>query len=232
MNQHNLDSCEHIQEIMHFLGDAEGETHAEAVQAHISHCEACQQQWQALNGLLESLASAEAPPMRSAFADEAFVRVREQQTRQTRRPAWYGQGAMAMAASFMLVAVFVFLYNPTPESDAVDAEAQVQFTSADPQIDNAPESYKLRLAFNSPGSAKNVGIKIELPEGIGLEGRNDTVLSWEIDLVEGKNELQLPLVKLAGGELSAADQVVTAELRHGDQVKAFRVRLVRAGQVG
>jgi hypothetical protein len=246
MNQQDTSKCENFREIMHFVDFGDKSEQAVELDAHLAACSSCYKEWEALQAVLKGLSSVTIPAMRPEFADQAFTLVRQSRSQNARKKVKTFRPALGLAASVLLAAVFVYLNNPTTpaglEQELVDATAPVFFEepfsskteSSEPgsQIESLTPSYNLRLAFNSPGSAEGVGIKLVLPEGIGLAGREDNELNWKINLVKGKNELQLPLVKLANGSLSKIDQIVTAQLSHGDQVKAFRVRLVQDGQVG
>jgi hypothetical protein len=64
----------------------------------------------------------------------------------------------------------------------------------------------VRLVFNSPAALKQVTLRVALPEGVEIAGfPGERELSWQTDLKEGSNVLELPvLAHGAGGILVAA----------------------------
>jgi hypothetical protein len=78
----------------------------------------------------------------------------------------------------------------------------------------------VRLMFNSAKPMKAAMLSLALPENIELVGYgNRRELSWQTDLLEGGNLLQLPLI--ARG--TAKDELV-ARLSHGESSKTFRLK--------
>jgi hypothetical protein len=79
----------------------------------------------------------------------------------------------------------------------------------------------VRLAFNAARPLTGVTLSLTLPENVelvGYAGRRE--LTWQTDLRQGANLLELPLVAHgpARGEL-------VAHLVHGESSKTFRVKI-------
>jgi hypothetical protein len=82
-----------------------------------------------------------------------------------------------------------------------------------------PES--VRLMFNSAKPLKAATLSIALPDNVdlvGYAGRRE--LSWQTDLREGGNLMQLPLVVHA-----APKGDLVARLSHEDSTKTFRLKI-------
>jgi len=115
---------------------------------------------------------------------------------------------MALAASLVLgVALGVFLAT---QREPVQTVALT--------IDR-PET--VRLMFNSAKPLKAATVSLALPENVelvGYGGRRE--LSWQTDLREGGNLMQLPLVVRG----VTKDDLV-ASLSHGGSSKMFRLKI-------
>lgn len=227
MSEQEINKCAEVQEQLHFLDDlAYTDEQRQRLEAHLAQCAACRAELETLQLLLGKLKVLEAEPMRAAFTDEAFARVRSFEAET--KGAWY-KPVMGLAASVVLVGVAFLLVKPeAPDTVPYDVIA------AAPSEEDVVQD--LRIAFNSPGVLENVGIEIVLPESIGIEGSELHTLSWQTSLYKGKNELRLPLKNTARkgaakNEIAGEDEFVLARLTHGDKVKEFRVRLVRPEQV-
>ena len=220
MNEQNSKVCEQLRQDMHFLTSSEDMAR---LQVHVIQCASCRAEWQSLQTLLRHLREVEVEPMRETFVDSAFDRVREYQTRQASTPI---KALIGMAASVLLVGA-LFLYNQPDISSPNEATYDLLATMPG-QVDSTLE---LRIAFNSPGKLENVGIELMLPQGIGLAGEQQRAMSWRTDLYEGKNELTLPLKRIAVHVAPATGEFVTARLTHGSKVKEFKVRLLSSEQV-
>ena len=114
---------------------------------------------------------------------------------------------MALAASLVLgVAAGVFLSL---------REAPVQTVALAVE---RPET--VRMVFNSAKPMQAATLSLALPENVEIVGYGHRrELSWQTDLREGQNLLQLPLI--ARGAVK--DELV-AQLSHGTSTKTFRVK--------
>jgi hypothetical protein len=180
-----------------------------SMQEHLEHCLSCRQRHHRAAALQASLRTLPAPELRRDFVNQALSRA----THTTARAAWSPRRAAlgaALAASLVLgVAVGVFFaIQPVP------APVQtVTLTVAQPET--------VRLMFNSPKSLSAATFSLTLPENVELEGYgNRRELSWQTDLREGGNLLQLPLI--AHGPTKGE---FVARVSHGTSSKTFQLKI-------
>ena len=176
-----------------------------AAQEHLGRCPDCRRRHAHAVAVLEAVRKLSPPVMHPGFTDQALSRA-------TRvggaRPVWRPVLGMAIAASLVLgVAVGAFL---TTQRSPVQTVALT--------IDR-PET--VRLMFNSAKPLKAATLSLALPENVelvGFGGRRD--LSWQTDLREGGNLMQLPLIVRG-----ATKQELVASLSHGGSSKTFRLKI-------
>jgi putative zinc finger protein len=184
----------------------DGKLDERPMQAHLAGCADCRRRHQhaiAVQSALRRLVPPHAPP---AFVDRAIARAtRPDAVAHPRRRAVLG---MALAASLVLgVALGTFFSM---------REGPVQTVTL--SVDR-PEN--VRMVFSSAKPLRAATLSLALPENvevIGYSGRRE--LTWQTDLREGQNLLQLPLV--AHGTVT--DELL-ARLSHGTSTKTFRVKL-------
>ena len=178
-----------------------------SVQEHLGCCPDCRQRHEHALAVLETVRKLSPPALHPSFIDQALSRAT--------RPAvggahskWRPVLGMALAASVVLgVALGVFLAT---RSEPVQAVALT--------IDR-PET--VRLMFNSAKPLKAATLSLALPENVELVGYgNRRELSWQTDLREGGNLMQLPLI--ARG---ATKEELVASLSHGGSSKMFRLKI-------
>ena len=187
----------------------DGRLHAlgrKSLEEHLERCADCRTRYEHSAAVLEAVRKLTPPAPHPGFIDQALSRA----TRPV--PAahskWRPVIGMALAASLVLsVALGVFLaMRPDPVQAVVLT------------IDR-PET--VRLMFNSAKPLKAATLSLALPENVelvGYGGRRE--LSWQTDLREGGNLMQLPLV--ARG---VAKQELVASLSHGGSSKTFRLKI-------
>jgi hypothetical protein len=181
----------------------------QSMQEHLERCLPCRRRHQHAVALQAALRTLPAPASGPGFVDQAVARA----TRTTAGAAWSPRRAvisLALAATLVLgVALGVFLaMQPAP--------APVQTVALTLE---RPET--VRLMFNSAKPLPAATLSLALPENVELVGYgNRRELSWQTDLREGGNLLQLPLVAhgTAKGEL-------VAHLSHGESSKTFRLKV-------
>ncbi len=176
-----------------------------SIQEHLERCPDCRRLHQHAAALQAALRTLPAPTPRQGFVDQALSRATGAAAGAVRTPR-RGVLGMALAASLVLgVAVGVFLVTrPAPvQTVALTLER--------------PET--VRLMFNSAKPLQAATLSLALPGNVELVGYGDRELSWQTDLREGGNLLQLPLV--ARG--TAKDELV-ASLSHGGTSKTFRLK--------
>jgi putative zinc finger protein len=181
----------------------------QALEAHLQQCPRCRLQHDRAAALRVALRALPAAAARPGFVDETLaraVRGADDATRHARRlPV-----AMALAASLTLAVGVAVIVGTRP------APAPVQTVTL--TLDQ-PET--LRLRFNSAKLLPGATLSLALPENLELVGYGARrELTWQTDLNEGGNLLQLPLV--AHGVVR--DELV-ARLSHGGSSKTFRVKI-------
>ena len=188
----------------------DGRLHAlgrKSIEEHLGRCPDCRQLHEHAVAVLETVRKLAPPAMHPGFIDQALSRATRPAVGAA-RPKWRPVLGMALAASLVLgVALGVFLAT---RSEPVHAVALT--------VDR-PET--VRLMFNSAKPLKAATLSLALPENVelvGYGGRRE--LSWQTDLREGGNLMQLPLV--ARG---VAKQELVASLSHGGNSKTFRLKI-------
>lgn len=171
---------------------------------HLNVCDDCRQRFGhavAVQSALRKLSPPEAPP---AFLEQAISRASRPNPAHPRRWSMLG---VALAASLVLgVAAGVFLSL---------REAPVQTVALSVE---RPET--VRMVFNSAKPLQAATLSLALPENVEVVGYGPRrELSWQTDLREGQNLLQLPLI--AHG---AVKDELLARLSHGASTKTFRVK--------
>jgi hypothetical protein len=185
-----------------------------SVQEHLERCSDCRHRHEQALAVLESVRKLSPPAMHPGFIDQALSRATRPAAGGV-RSKWRPIVGVGLAASLVLgVALGVFLATrPEP----VHAVALT--------IDR-PET--VRLMFNSAKPLKAATLSLALPENVelvGYSGRRE--LSWQTDLREGGNLMQLPLVVRG-----ATKDDLVASLSHGGSSKMFRLKIEVAGSSG
>jgi hypothetical protein len=185
-----------------------------SVQEHLGRCPDCRQLHEHAVAVRDAVRKLSPPAPHPGFMDQALSRA----TRTAASAAWPRRRAvlgMALAASLVLgVAVGAFL---TARPDPVQTVALT--------IDR-PET--VRLMFNSAKPLKAATLSLALPENVELVGYGDRrELSWQTDLREGGNLMQLPLIVRG-----ATKQELVASLSHGGSSKTFRLKIEVEGMSG
>ncbi len=175
-------------------------------QEHLGRCQDCRSRHEHALAVREAVRKLSPPAMHPGFIDQTLARA----TRAvgSAHPRWRRPVlGMAVAATLVLgVALGVFLAT----------RPQVQTVAL--TIDR-PET--VRLMFNSAKPLKAATLSLALPENVelvGYDGRRE--LSWQTDLREGGNLMQLPLVVRG-----ATKDDLVASLSHGGSSKTFRLKI-------
>ena len=175
-----------------------------AIQEHLESCADCRRQHEHAVAVLQAVRKLSPPALHPGFIDQALSRA----TRIAEaRPRWRPKLGMALAASLVLgVALGVFFATqPTVQTVALTIDR--------------PET--VRLMFNSAKPLKAATLSLALPENVELVGYgNRRELSWQTDLREGGNLMQLPLVVRG-----ATKDDLVARLSHDGSSKTFRLRI-------
>ncbi len=178
-----------------------------SIQEHLELCPNCRRRHQHAVALQAAVRTLTAPTPHPDFVDRALSRATHAavgSARHTRRAVL----GMALAASVVLgVALGVFLATqPAPVQ-------KVALTLEQPET--------VRVMFNSAKPLQAATLSLALPENLELVGYGERrELTWQTDLREGGNLLQLPLI--ARGTVK--DELV-ARLSHGGSSKTFRLKI-------
>jgi len=181
----------------------------QATREHLERCPNCRRLHQHAVALQAAVRTLPAPTPHPGFVDEALGRA----SRAAAGAAWPSRRAVisvALAATLVLgVALGVFLATqPAPMPVPT-----VALTLERPET--------VRLMFNSAKPLQAATLSLALPGNVELVGYGDRrELTWQTDLREGGNLLQLALVArgTAKGEL-------VARLSHGSGSKTFRLKI-------
>ena len=155
-------------------------------------------------------------PMQEAtagFYDQALVRAASEGTRRQRH-RWVMTGfGSAIAAGIVLAFLSGTFFNASDISQIDSSIPGVTMTLAEPQTVN--------LVFASTEVLDAATLTVSLPDGVELAGfPGQREISWETNLIVGKNLLPLKLIALTptGGE-------IVARLQHNDRDRTFRLRV-------
>jgi anti-sigma factor RsiW len=175
------------------------------VQEHLGRCPDCRRRHEHAVAVRDAVRKLSPPAMHPGFVDQALSRATRAVGGAPSR--WRPMLGMALAASLVLgVALGVFLATrPAVQTVALTLDR--------------PET--VRLMFNSAKALKGATVNLALPENVelvGYGGRRE--LSWQTDLREGGNLMQLPLIVRG----VTKDELV-AQLSHDGSSKTFRLKI-------
>jgi hypothetical protein len=189
----------------------DGRADGRPMQEHLAGCERCRRLHQHAVSVQEALRKLSPPEMHPAFADRAIARATQANSAFRGRRAVVGT---ALAASLVLgVTVGAFLTMR-------DAPVQEVVLTVE-----RPET--VRMVFSSAKPLRAATLNLALPENIEVVGyAGQRELTWQTDLREGQNLLQLPLV--ARG---AVKDELLARVSHGTSSKTFRLKFAVANAV-
>jgi hypothetical protein len=188
----------------------DGRVGERSMREHMNVCDDCRQRFQHAVAVQSALRKLSPPEAHPGFLEQAILRATRPNAAEAHPRRWAILG-MALAASLVLgVAAGVFLSL---------REAPVQTVAL---VVERPET--VRMVFSSAKPLQAATLSLALPENlevVGYSGRRE--LSWQTDLREGQNLLQLPLI--AHG---AVKDELRARLSHGASTKTFRVKFEMA----
>lgn len=187
-----------------------------SIQEHLGQCPACRRRHEHAVRVQAAVRELAPPAPHSGFVDQAIARAARMSVPGS-RSRWRALVGMSLAASLVLgvaVGAFLVVWSAPVQTVALRVER--------------PEN--VRVMFNSAMPLQAATLHLALPENLELVGyRDQRELSWQTDLREGGNLLQLPVI--ARGAVK--DELV-ARLSHGGSTKTFRVKfeVERAGRLG
>src|SRR5436190_4998306 len=159
---------------------------SEAAAAHLTSCPRCRDRIGHAERLRAALRDLPAPRAQPGFFEHALRNAAAAHKKQDRRWAYVGA---ALAAS---LALWIGAASLRRSSPAVTISL------------NEPRT--IQLAFNAEHEVSQATIRLQLPEGIEVQGfPGEREIRWETDLARGINVLPLPLVATSrtGGALVA-----------------------------
>lgn len=184
------------------------------LEAHLSSCPDCQKDLENRNSLLKGLRELPVPRPSPGFEERVFRNARQGSRTHTGFSAGFGS---AVAAG-LLVWFAIGFWHPAERTEGSGLSVVVM------QVEQPRE---VSLAFNVPHAIKDVTFRIELPEGIEIEGYPaQRELVWVDQLPKGRNVMNLNLVARQG-----VDGELLAHIQHGDKEQVFHVP-VRASMNG
>jgi len=184
------------------------------LEAHLLSCPDCQKDLENRNSLLKGLRALPVPEPSPGFEERVFSNARHGNRTHTGFSAGFGT---AVAAG-LLVWFAIGFWHPADQTEDSGLSVVVM------QVEQPRE---VSLAFNVPHAIKDVTFRIELPEGVEIEGYPaQRELVWVDQLPKGRNVMNLNLVASQG-----VDGELLAHIQHGDKEQVFRVP-VRASMNG
>jgi len=190
------------------------EAQRQELEAHLAACQECQTDLDNRNAVLKGLRALPVPRPSPGFEERVLSNARQGNRKHVGFSAGFGS---AVAAGLMVWFVVGFWHpSDRPEHNALSVIVM--------QVEQPRE---VSLAFNVPHAIRDVTFRIELPEGIEIEGYPEQrELVWMDQLPKGRNVMNLNLVARQGvnGEL-------LARIQHGDKEQVFHVP-VRASMNG
>lgn len=158
-----------------------GEVHdTAAFERHVAACPACQRYRRDVRRMKGALATL---PAGEENAATAWMRA---QRRALQRRARRRSAALASAATVAAIAVGVLVLGQLPGTEPGPTEV-------------AAETRTLTVSIDSPRAKDNVHFRVELPEGVELDGYpQQRVVEWRGRLEEGSNRLRLPVRPING----------------------------------
>ena len=184
---------EHVTELLHdYLDSVLSPMGTAAVTRHLETCSLCRNACGELRALKQSLTEWPAPSPRNGVLERMLsVAVR---TPAASAPWWHGavwSRAGLSAAAVLLLALGFGLGLRTGHRAAPGP----QIVLAARPVELGPERQTVGLMFRASDSLRNASILVWLPDDVEIAGRpNVHHLSWQTDLKQGPNLLELPLL--------------------------------------
>jgi hypothetical protein len=193
----------HLDDWLDGLLDAAGQR---SIQEHLGRCPTCRGRHEHAVRVQAAVRELAPPAPHPGFVDQAIACATRMAVPGP-RSRWRVVVGMSLAASLVLgvaVGAFLVVWSAPVQTVALRVER--------------PEN--VRVMFNSAMPLQAAMLHLALPENLELVGyRDQRELTWQTDLREGGNLLQLPVI--ARGTVK--DDLV-AHLSHGGSTKTFRVK--------
>lgn len=174
--------------------------------SHLSLCLNCQGELNQRRALLTELRAIAVPEPSPGFAK----RVLSHAGHGHRARLGFATGFGSAIAAGLLVWFAVGIWQPASVSED-DALSVIALQVAQP--------HEVSLAFNAPYEIQDVTFRIQLPEGVELQGYpSQRELTWNDRLYKGRNVMNLNLIANQG-----ADGELLAYINHGGKERVFRL---------
>ena len=173
---------------------------------HLASCPECQAEVKQRQALLVQLRGIPVPAPSPGFSE----RVLGHASHGHHSVFGFATGFGSAIAASLLIWFVVGLWEPAinPEQGGLSV---ITMRLSQPR--------EVSLAFNVPQAINNVTFRIELPEGIELQGYpSQRELVWMDQLNKGRNVMNLKLIAKQG-----ADGELLAHIKHGGKERVFRI---------
>lgn len=197
-----------LTELDDFLDDGLKPAQHEQMRVHLSECDSCHQAWQQELQFRQVLKEHAIPTPDLGLEERAFAKIPSKAER-SHKNAFVAGFSGAMAAGIMILIAAAMFFNPVTQTTVPNITLTMH------------QSKKVQMVFDVPEMVANATFSLKVPSHIQIAGKSGLhQIEWQTALKKGKNLLSLPIVATAAnsGEL-------IAEIRYGDQVKTFRLKL-------
>ncbi len=197
-----------LTELDDFLDEELKPAQREQVQAHLAECESCHQAWQQELQFRQLLKEHTVPAPALGLEERAFARLPRQSVK-SHKNAFIAGFSGAMAAGVMILIAATMFFNPVTQQQIPNITLTMH------------QSKKVKMVFDVPEIVAEATFSLKVPAHIEIAGKTGLhQIEWKTALKKGKNLLSLPIVAK-----SAESGELVAEIRYGDQVKTFRLKL-------
>jgi hypothetical protein len=184
------------------------------IESHLATCADCRAELEKRKVFFAGLRNLPVPDPSPGFEERVLRNARHG----SRSPIGFAAGFGSAVAAGLLVWFAVGFWQPTglPEHNALSVIVM--------QVEQPRE---VSLAFNVPQAIRDVTFRIELPDGVEIQGYPaQRELTWVDQLSQGRNVMNLNLIAKQG-----VDGEILAHIQHGDEKQVFHVP-VRASMNG
>lgn len=191
------------------------EQHAQ-VQTHLSTCDGCHRAWKQELQFRQLMKEHPVPLPAAGLEERAFNKIPNRSAEKSsvksiasKRSAFVAGFSGAIAAGIVLMVTAVFVFGPAKEQQIPNITLTLN------------QSKKVNMVFNVPEKVAEATFSMQLPKHVEIAGYKGLhKIEWKTALKKGKNLLSLPVIATAAdsGEL-------IAQIKYGDQVKTFRLKL-------
>jgi len=172
---------------------------------HISHCDSCQAELNAIREWRRALAELPVEPARAGFEQRVLGEVHRHYPERHHHGFVTGF-ATAVAASLMLWLSSLMFF----QQDISDASVVMLTVNQERTV---------RLMIEAVGDLDQVTLSLNLPEHVELAGYpGESRLNWQTRLQKGQNILTLPFLAVDQGQGE-----MIARVNYGDKSKTFRI---------